>query len=574
MQIRVNKREKRQTITTIALGMLLALPASARADDTADEIRALKAQLKRLEAKVNEQARSQKETQVQIRAVSSKTAPAAAAAAASPGMPSYSGIGVGSLGGVAPTGFAAREAAIRGLPVPGAPSLYINGVSITPGGFLALEGLFRDRFIGADIATPFNNIPYSNVRTGNANEFRFTSRQSRLNLLTKADINPTTHIAGFLEIDFLSAAQTANSNESNSFNPRMRQLYMTLDQDDFGAHFFAGQAWSFATPYSNGLLARSEALPLTIEHQLVPGFVWTRQPGLRVIKDWDKTLWAGLAVESPQTTFSGGPFPGAGPYVGGLPTATAAAALPSTLVFNQLPPGGSLFNSLNAVSLNHFPDVIGKVAWDPTIADRHIHFEAIGIFRDFYSQVNNHNQDVASGAFGGSLLVPIIPKQLEFQFSGLTGRGIGRYGTSQLPDVTFNSSGYITPLQETMLFGGLIWHAMPELDLYTYAGEEITNASYNTVTTAGGGKLAYGYGNPLYTNAGCTIAGSTVCVGNVALVRQITGGFWDKIYQGDFGQLRVGMQYSFTQKYSFPGIGGTAKAQENIVMGSIRYYPF
>ncbi|VTZ28584.1 hypothetical protein MPC1_9740003 [Methylocella tundrae] len=45
-------------------------------------------------------------------------------------------------------------------------------------------------------------------------------------------------------------------------------------------------------------------------------------------------------------------------------------------------------------------------------------------------------------------------------------------------------------------------------------------------------------------------------------------------YQGDFGQLRVGMQYSFTQKYSFPGIGGTAKAQENIVMGSIRYYPF
>ncbi len=100
------------------------------------------------------------------------------------------------------------------------------------------------------------------------------------------------------------------------------------------------------------------------------------------------------------------------------------------------------------------------------------------------------------------------------------------------------------------------------------------SASFNTLTTATGAKLAFGYGNPLYTNAGCAIAGSSACVGDVALVRQLTGGFWDTIYSGPTGQLRAGMQYSFTQKYSFAGVGGTAKAQENIVLGSIRYYPF
>ncbi|MBI1867034.1 MAG: hypothetical protein HYS06_01825 [Methylocystis sp.] len=31
--------------------------------------------------------------------------------------------------------------------------------------------------------------------------------------------------------------------------------------------------------------------------------------------------------------------------------------------------GGSLFNSINPLSLNEFPDVIGKAAWDPTIGD-------------------------------------------------------------------------------------------------------------------------------------------------------------------------------------------------------------
>ncbi len=353
---------------------------SASSGGGVQEIRLLKAQLKRLEEKVNEQARKQKETHRQILNLPAKIAPVADPS----GTAASGGVGIPPLEDNLPQDLAARMAAIRGVPIANPHSVYFNGITFTPGGFIALEGVFRDRFVGSDIATPFASIPFGNVRAGNANEFRLTSRQSRPSLLAKSDVNPTTHLTAFAEIDFLGAAQTANSNESNSFNPRLRQLYTSVDQDDFGAHLLVGQAWSFATPFLNGLNPRQENIPLTIEHQFIPGFVWTRQPQIRVVEDFGDNVSAGLSFENPQTTFASGPGTPAGPFVNGQPTAVAPAALPSSLVFDQLPPGGSLFNSANAVSLNHMPDIIGKVAWDPTIADRHVHMETLGMFRDFY----------------------------------------------------------------------------------------------------------------------------------------------------------------------------------------------
>ena len=78
----------------------------------------------------------------------------------------------------------------------------------------------RDRFIGADIATPFGNIPFANVPSSHTDEFRFSARRSRLSFLALGDVDPATHLAGWDEFDFLGAAQTANSNESNSYKAR------------------------------------------------------------------------------------------------------------------------------------------------------------------------------------------------------------------------------------------------------------------------------------------------------------------------------------------------------------------
>ena len=173
-------------------------------------------------------------------------------------------------------------------------------------------------------------------------------------------------------------------------------------------------------------------------------------------------------------------------------------------------------------------------------------------------------------------------------FSGLTGRGIGRYGASQLPDVTFNANGSLAPIQETMLLAGAIWHALPGLTVYAYAGQEQENPSFG-FTTLGTAHFV-GFGNPFFNNSGCEIELSTVCSNNVKLVRQITGGFWYDIYKGPYGRLAGGLTYTFTQKYGFPGIGvkgigatgipgipgtgGAPKVNENTFFTSLRYYPF
>jgi hypothetical protein len=39
----------------------------------------------------------------------------------------------------------------------------------------------------------------------------------------------------------------------------------------------------------------------------------------------------------------------------------------------------------------------------------------------------------------------------------------------------------------------------------------------------------------------------------------VTGGFWDSVYSGAFGQVRAGLQYSYMQRNFFPGTVGLPK---------------
>jgi hypothetical protein len=64
------------------------------------------------------------------------------------------------------------------------------------------------------------------------------------------------------------------------------------------------------------------------------------------------------------------------------------------------------------------------------------------------------------------------------------------------------------------------------------------------------------------------------CVGNESRVEQVTTGFWWRPYEGPFGTLRWGIQYSHTEYQSFEGKGGAPGAIQNMVFASLRYYPF
>jgi len=425
--------------------------------------------------------------------------------------------------------------------------LYFKGITITPGGFLELAGIGRQNFEGADIASNFS-IPFPNNRPSHVAEGRFSARQSRLSFLAQGNPNKDTTLSMYGEFDFLGGAQTANSNESNSFNPRIRVLYGTIDwnRGSYGLHVLAGQNWSLVTMQSNGISPRSEVTPPQIDAQYIPGFAWARQPGVRVTADFlDHKLWIAASAENPQTTFGG--------------------TVPAFVTNNA--PAGSGFDSANTLSLNHIPDFIGKVAYEADLAGHHLHLEGFGIARSFDAHFNGGSNTSAQGyGYGGSVNLQVIPGILDAQASGFGGQGIGRYGSAGLPDVTFSADGHIHPIQETMFLTGLTLHATKMLDLYAFAGQEQEDRQVLSNGT-------FGVGLPTANNAGCFTEGGT-CAGNTRRIRQLTGGFWQKIYQGSYGRAQVGVQYSYTQRELFEGVGGMPQVGESMGLVSFRYYPF
>ena len=136
------------------------------------------------------------------------------------------------------------------IPTKGPPSWFDSIHVSMAGTFIAMEGAFRERnevSSGASDA-PFGTIPLQNSPLYSENELRFSAQQSRIALKASGDIDPTRHVKGYFEMDFLGAATTANMRESNSYTPRIRQAYFAYDDDNWHGHFSAGQMWSFAHP--------------------------------------------------------------------------------------------------------------------------------------------------------------------------------------------------------------------------------------------------------------------------------------------------------------------------------------
>ncbi|MGH7442615.1 MAG: hypothetical protein ACREKE_08095, partial [bacterium] len=82
-----------------------------------------------------------------------------------------------------------------------------------------------------------------------------------------------------------------------------------------------------------------------------------------------------------------------------------------------------------------------------------------------------------------------------------------------------------------------------------------------------------GLGNPGSNNSGCLVLNGA-CPANLEALNQISAGTWWKAYQGRFGSLRLGLQYSYTRLSAFPGVGAKPTTDDNMVFTSIRYYPF
>jgi hypothetical protein len=363
-------------------------------------------------------------------------------------------------------------------------------------------------------------------------------------------------MSGYYEVDFLGAAPTANEVESNSFNPRQRQLWGQVEFNN-GFSVLAGQSWSLLTTDRKGLGTFHEMIPLTIDSQYVVGYNWTRQPGVRVTKGFNDHVWVALAAENPETALNvTNPPPG----VFGLNSSTNAQSPNSQFTLSNVP-------GANGISTDLAPDLIGKMVFEPGWG--HYEIKALGrFFRDRFSGTNN----ITAGGGGGIAAVLPVTKKFDAILEGLAGTGIGRYGASIGPDVTLRPDGTIVPIRALQTMAGLEFHANSNWDFYIYGGDEY----YSRTAYANSSGKGVGYGSPLADNSGCSVetpSPTQLCQAQTRSIWQIQPGLWRRFYKGPAGTAQFGISYSYTYRSTWVGANGfQPKGIDNMIMTSFRYY--
>ncbi len=503
------------------------------------------------------------------------------------------------------TTVATEQAEAKKADETGPSAIKYKGISITPGGFIAAETVFRNRATSGDINTPFTGIPYPNNALSKVTENNFTARQTRATLLAETTIG-SAKVSGYYEGDFLGAGTTSNNRQSNSYVFRQRQVWANVTWEN-GFSVTAGQMWSLVTESKKGIANRQEAFPLQIDPQYVVGWAWQRAYSFRVVKDFGKFAF-GLGIEGPQTTIGGRNFP-------------------ANFFINAPGAGGGLYNTFDSAgyTLNRTPDLLVKATLDPGWG----HYEVVGILSDFRNRVypcgnlplptfptatctsatsvaGAFNDSRVGGGVGFTARFPIVAKKVDLAAHFQGGDGIGRYSSAQLADVTARPNGTLAPIRSAAWLGTLEVHPNAKLDIYAYGGGEYAARAAYTFTNGAGNPVGVGYGSPLFNNSGCsneafpTGAGAQPpgtpnppsgsgfpataggCAGDIHHIVEGTLGFWHKFYNGPKGRVQWGVQYSYLTKYAWSGNNNSGNAAagpslrphavDNMLFTSFRYY--
>src|SRR5271166_4565185 len=445
-------------------------------------------------------------------------------------------------------------------------AIHFKGITLTPGGFLAADTVWRQRAMFSDIGTQFNAIPFSAAGQARASDFYGSGRASRMSLLAKGNWGETV-LTGYYEADFLGVGVASTNNQSNSYVLRQRQLWSEAAFHN-GWSVAGGQMWSLATEFKSGLDPFTWLSPQVIDTQYNAGFSYLRQYGVRVTKDFNNKVWFGMSVENAQTllTVSGNPT---NFLIGGPGNGSS---------------GG--YNSLANYSSNISPDFVTQMAFEPGFG----HYEIFGIASLFRTRIYPNataatpsaagafNNNTAGGGFGANARWFVAQRHLEIGIHYLGGNGVGRYGVAQLPDTTAYGNGFQHLVRSYQGLLSVEYHA-PKWDLNLYGGGEYAGRQASLFK----GKPV-GYGSPLFVNTGCgtetlpTLANGfgpgplANCSGNTRAIFEGTAAFFYKPYNGPKGRLQLGLQYSYVTRDAWSGIAGQPEAIQNMVFSSFRYY--
>ena len=179
---------------------------------------------------------------------------------------------------------------------------------------------------------------------------------------------------------FLSSGTTSNNNQSNSYTDAPAPVLGPAASQRAASPSPAGRCGRW-WPKTEGPNNRTEKLPDTIDPQYTAGFVWERQYGFRVAKNYNNKVWMGVSLENAQ--------------------AQPAGSGANNEFLGATGDGGGLYDNQATYSYNRAPDVIAKMAFEPGWG----HWELFGVARFFENRVypttgSPYNNTITGGGIG------------------------------------------------------------------------------------------------------------------------------------------------------------------------------
>ena len=425
-------------------------------------------------------------------------------------------------------------------------AIHVGSADLLIGGFMDATAIMRNTATGNGIGTNFSSFPFTTTATGtpnptgNMSETRFSTQNSRLTLQATSKVGSAS-VKGYVEADFLgNTAQNLNVT-SNSDTLRLRLNFAQYQQGKF--EFLAGQSWSFLTPNRNGLSPMPGDLFYSqdVDTNYQMGLTWGRTTQFRFIAHASDIVTAGVSLENPQQ------------YTGG------AVVLPTAFTGAEVDTGsGSSSIGSSSPTPNMYPDIIGKIAFDPKTGKTHQHIDAaflVSGFKTFNPTTNTAYTNTGTGESINVVLEPV--PNLRLIATNFFSKGGGRYiANTNMPDFIVNPDFSLTPVNTWSGIYGVEATAKKTL-LYGYYS--IAQAD-QTVTVDANGKTPIGYG----------IDGSQTANHKI---QEATVGIIQTLFRDPkIGGMQLMVQYSNVKRTPFSVPAGTpGSATLNMVYVNVRY---
>jgi TolA-binding protein len=441
--------------------------------------------------------------------------------------------------------------------IPNAPEapipLRIGNAVLTPVGFVDATEFFRSENLGSGIGASFGSIPYSNTVAGQLTENRFTIQNSRIGLQFDDHFGENI-VRGYWESDFLGAQPTNAFVTSNSDSLRIRLYWVDVQRGKF--EFLAGQSWSLLTPSRVGISPMPSDIfysqDMDTNYQV--GLTWARQLGFRFVYHASPSVTAAIALED------------ADQYVG------TAVVLPSNFSSSQVD------TTASTSTPNVAPDVIGKLAFDPKVGGKDMHFEFAGLLSTFKTYNSTLNTKYTTEGGGGSFNFDLnLFGKFDLVGTSFYSSGGGRYIYGLAPDFIVQPNAAISPVLAASGIAGFEDQVTPKTMFYGYYGDTYIGRDYSVIpptttttttptgtTTTTTPTMYVGYGYP---------AASSESSSQNRTIQEPTFGIIQTFWKSPrYGALQLITQYSYlTRAPWFVAPGSPRNAHLSEAYADIRY---